>query len=280
MSDITAAPTAPSLSGEGQLATKSSDESWLPGPKPPSESWSRKKFYTVLFFVLVLHVALIALFGTKRPVRPRAVTNVPHLQLANSANEMITLNDPTLFARPNSHDIVSAFWRRITPPQQPNFDYTEPLRYLPPNSTTFGATLHQFVQNSRPSTFALNFKPEPKSTLPSPPFDLGMPQKTTMEISGDLARRRLLNPIAPPTFVRNDVIAPTVVQALVDSAGNVFSAVVLKNNTSTETDNAADQQALHLVRNLRFVPGPNSTFGQITFTWHTVPTNAVPVSVP
>jgi TonB family protein len=57
------------------------------------------------------------------------------------------------------------------------------------------------------------------------------------------------------------------VQALVDTAGNVASAVVVEPNAAPE----ADQLALQLVRNLRFAPAAHLTFGEITFTWHTVP---------
>ena len=72
---------------------------------------------------------------------------------------------------------------------------------------------------------------------------------------------------ALPSLPRNDVIGPSTVQVLVDTAGNLASAVVVAPNADAE----ADQLALQLVRNLRFAPAPRLTFGEITFTWHTVP---------
>jgi TonB family protein len=250
-------------------------EAWLPGPKPPSEGWTTKKFFFILAFVLVFHLALIFLFGTKKQIMPRVVTNVPHLLLADRGNELIALGDPTLFARPNAHDVVSAFWRRVPEVPQPNFDWTEPPRYLRP-PVSFGAAFRDFVRNSQGAEFLLNLKPEPRAIPSLVPLNGAMPQATAMEMSDSLVARRLLNSIELPSLPRSDVVAPTTVQAVVDTAGNVWSTVVLKSSV----DNDADQQALRLARKLRFAPAPRLTFGEITFTWHTVPTNAVPITVP
>ena len=66
------------------------------------------------------------------------------------------------------------------------------------------------------------------------------------------------------------MIAPSKVQALVNTDGNVASAVLLESSSLAD----ADQRALQLVRNLRFAPASRLMFGEIIFTWHTVPTNA------
>jgi hypothetical protein len=250
---------------------------WLPGPKPPSEGWSRRKFLSVLAFVFAFHVALIVLFGTKKPIVPFAVTNVPHLELANNANELIALNDPTLFARPNAHDLVTAFWRHTKPLASPKFNWTEPPRYLPYEPEGVGAAVHELVQRGRSAALPLNLKPEPQSIVPPISFARTMPQATIMQISGQLAQRRLLNPIPWPSWPRNDVIAPSQVQALVDTGGFVWSVVLLPGK---DTDKEADQLALQLVRKLHFAPGPGLTLGEITFAWHTVPTNDVPPHAP
>jgi TonB family protein len=254
-------PAGPSSPGDG----------WLAEPKPPGEGWTQQKFFLVLAFVFAFHVALIFLFGTKKPIIPRALTNVPHLQLADNADEFIGLGDPTLFARPNAHDLVTAYWRRTPAVKPPNFDWTEPPLYLPPAPENFGAAFRAFVQNNTSAKFSLDFKPEPKLTAPELALDDAMPQATTMHISGELGQR-LLNPVELPSLPRNDVVAPSKVQALVDTAGNVASAVVIEPNADTD----ADQRALQLARRLRFAPAPHLTFGDITFNWHTVPANAVP----
>jgi len=258
----------------------SQTEGWLEGPLPPREGWTTRKFIFLICFVFVFHVALVVLFGTKKQSIPRPVGNIPHLQLADGGNELIALGDPTLFARPNLHDVVTEYWRHVTPPTPPNFNWTEDPRYLLPAPVNFGATFEGFIQSTKPGEYPLNFKSEPKLVIPPAPADNSLPLATTMRISGDLVHRRLLSTIELPALPRNDVVAPSTIQALVDQAGNVASAVVLKSAMDNTRDTDADQAAAQLVRNLRFAPAPALMFGQITIVWHTVPTNAVPATTP
>jgi TonB family protein len=251
-------------------------ESWLAGPKRPREGWTNRKFVLVLLVVLALHTALIFLFATKKPLLPRPVTNVPHLQLADDANEFIALGDPTLFARPNAHDPVTAFWRRVPPVPRPNSHRPDPPRYLPVAAEYFGAAFTDFMRGRRPPEFALDFKPAPELAPPDFAWDNPVPTATAMEITGELAGRALLATNALPSLPLNDVIPPSKIRALVSPEGNVDDAVVLESNPY----NAADQLALRLTRHLRFAPAPRLTFGEIIFTWHTVPTNTVPASLP
>jgi hypothetical protein len=251
-------------------------EGWLAGPKPPSEGWTQNKFFFVLILVLALHVALIFLLSSKKHIVPRAVTNIPHLQLADSANELIELSDPTLFARPNAHDLVTAFWRHIPAVSQPNFTWTEDPRYLPPAPQDFGVGLREYVRNSEATEFPLNFKPQPKLVTPDVAYNAPVPQTTTMQISGELAQRRLLNTIELPSPPYNDVIDASKVQVLVDTTGNVFSSVLLESCGVSDID----QRAVQLAGTLRFAPAPQLMLGEITFTWHTVPTNTVPATAP
>lgn len=253
---------------------------WLPGPKPPEEGWSQRKFFSVLAFVLALHLALIFLFATKKPIVPRAPADVPRLQLVDDGNQIIALGDPTLFARPNPHDLVSAFWRQMLPAPQPGFSWSnwaeaDPPRYLHLSAGDLGAALHAFLTNSAPAGLSLNLATHPVPlNLPTPP-ESPLPQATTLQIWGELAGR-LLNAISLPVLARNDVIAPSTVRVVANPDGTVFSAVVLKPTA----DAAADQLAIQLAYKLRFKPAPQLTFGEITFVWHTVPTNGVPDSLP
>jgi TonB family protein len=250
-----------------------SGASWLPGPKPPDEGWTQKKFYLVLGAVLAFHLALIFAFGAKNQIVPRSVAQVPHLQLTDGRDEFIALGDPTLFARPNAHDAVTAFWRRAPVVTQPDFSWNEAPHYLPPTPGDFGAGLGEYVRSREAVEFPLNFKPEPKLDEPAATFAAVLPQATTGKITGDLAQRQLLTTDklhTLPSLPRNDVIAPTKVQALVDLTGNVASVVVLESSG----DSAADQLAVQLARNLRFAPTTSLTFGEITFTWHTVPASS------
>jgi TonB family protein len=240
---------------------------WPVGPKPPGAGWSNRKFLAALGLVLAFHVALIFLFGARKPIVPRPLGPIPHLRLADPANEFIALGNPTLFALPNPHDVVSAFWRRLPPRPPGEYTWTENPRYLPPPSADLGASFRAFVASRGPVELPLDFKPEPSVIEPSMADGNTMPRATTDQISGGLAGRPVRHAAALPLLPRNDVIAPTTVQALVDVSGRVVSAVVLK----TSGDHDADQLAAQLAREFRFAPAPRMTFGDLQFNWHTVP---------
>jgi len=246
-----------------------------PALPPPSqrESWTRNKFIFFVAFAFAVHLVLLFVFGTKKQALPRAVERVPHLQLADRADAFIAFSDPTLFARPNAHDLVTAFWRRSPAVAQPDFDWTEAPRYLPPVPQNFGALFREFLRVSQPAEFALSLKPEPRLTAPVAADD-AMPRTTTMRITGELAQRRLLTSVALPSLPWNDVIAGSKVQVLVDTAGNVASVVLLPPDSELEAAGSAeigDSNALAIARSLRFAPAPRLMFGEVIFNWHTVP---------
>jgi len=237
-------------------------------PPKSSAGWRDRKFILLVALALVAHVALIFVFGTKKGIVPRGVGKVPHLQLVDSAGEFIQLDDPTLFALPNAHDFVSAFWRRPPAVAQPDFMAAPPPFFLAAPTNKFGMAFRDFMRANPPRPLPMDFNPEPELTLPEVAFDSAVPQTTTAEITGELARRPLLTPLTNLPAIRvNDVIAPSKVQVLVDEAGNGASVVVLESSGLPE----ADQRALRLARNLRFAPAPALTFGEITFRWHTLP---------
>jgi len=251
-------------------------EGWLAAPRS-AEGWSRNKFVFFIAIAFALHVALIFIFGTKKQIVPRAAAgaaaNVPHLRLVANTDPLIALGDPTLFARPSAHDLAAAFWRRPAIVPLPNFNWTEAPRYLAAPEDLGGA-LRQFLRANPPPVFSLNLKPAPKLIEPAGGIAEAMPQMTTMQVSGALARRKLLTPFEPPTLALNGVLAPSHAQVLVDAAGNVFSAVLLPPDgamADASRSDKADAAALTFVQSLRFAPAPQPTFGEITFRWHTVP---------
>jgi TonB family protein len=257
MTDLTENTALPKPSGEGVLA----------GPPPLREAWTQKKFTVILVVTLVLHMGAIMLLETTKTNVPRLATAVPHLRMVDNTNELIALSDPSLFARPNAHELVTTYWRRLEPPKQPNFNWIEAPGYLPPTNADFGGFYSNFVEHLQAGELTLNFKPEPKTIIPNVILEDDLPPVTTMQISGELAGRRLLTSLELPSLPVNDVLQPSRVQALVDTFGNIASAIILQPTT----DSAADQRALQLVRTLRFAPAPHLMFGGITFTWHTVP---------
>lgn len=241
---------------------------WLPVPQPLEQSWSRRKFQWMFLLVLGSQVLLVGLLGTKTRLQPRALTQVPHLQLVSPDSEWIGLGDPTLFARPNAHDVASAYWRQVPGRPLPQFAWPAPAGNLGSAAAELGGKFRDQLELQRPAEAPRPIKPEPLAA--PPPVDwTAAPAQTTWQITGDLARRPLLGGATTPwpALAAAEVLGPSTVQVLVDQAGNLASAVIVHPNSNA----AADQEAMKLVRNLRFAPGPNLTFGEITFYWHTLP---------
>ncbi len=246
----------------------------LPAEPPAADGeTSRKKFILLIAFALATHVALIFLFGTKKQMAARPVTNVPQLQLGNAADELLELNNPALFALPNPRDFSAAVWQHSPTIAQPAFRHAEAPRYLE-QPGNLGAAFAQFMQTNRFGNFALNFKPAPQFAEPVAGVEPALPKNSTLEISGALAQRKLLASPALPSLPLNDIIAPSKIQVLVNPAGTVSSAVLLAGDNLFETagrTDSGDTNAVRLARQLKFARAPQPTFGEIIFHWHTVP---------
>jgi hypothetical protein len=261
---------APADSLEG---TKIQNEGWRAEPRP-RKGWSRKRAIFSVAAVIAAQVAFIFVFGEKKIKPSRTVSNVPQLQLADSSSELVALDDPALFALPHANDFASAVWLKMPAVRQPSFRWTESPHWLPLAAENLGATFARFMATNLFADFQINFKPESQFAGPLSPVESALPKNSTAQISGDLAQRRLLRPLDLPSLPYNDVIAPSIVQVLVDAAGDVVSAVLLPSENSFEAAgrlDIADQHALELARAARFAPAPRLTVGKIIFNWHTVP---------
>lgn len=243
------------------------------GPKP-GEGWTPRRWWTLVALVFAAHVALIFAFGAKKPVTPRAVTNVPQLQLADNAADWVALDDPTLFVLPNARDFSSAVWLQMPLVKHPAFHWKEPPRWLPLAAENLGATFSRFMQTNQFAQNAFDFKPAAELTEPDLPLEPMLPQTTTLQIAGGLAARPLLTPTRLPSLPLDDVAAPSRVQVLVDETGKVVSAILLPSDNIMEAAGRAetgDARALDLARTLRFAPAARMTFGELIFNWRTVP---------
>ena len=258
----------------GFAGSKPPGEGWPAEPKR-SEGWSRRRWLTLIALVFAAQVGLIFALGERHFAPPRAVANVPQLTLANDSDELLALDDPTLFALPHANDVASARQQTLNAPQ-PSFRWIEPPGQLPLAAENLGAMFNRFMQTNQFAAQTNNFKPEPKLSEPVLPLQPVFADASTLQIEGDLAQRRLLNEteIHLPSLTFNDVLAPSKVQALVDMEGNVFSAVLLPSENPIETLGRADKgdtNALAIARSLRFAPSSRLTFGELIFNWHIVP---------
>ena len=237
-------------------------------PEPlPAAGWGWNKFGAVIVLAFAAHLAFVFLLGTKKPVAPRAVRNVPVFQLTEPGSDLIRLTDPTLFALPHPEDYLAAAESLLPAVLTNVFGYTEPPAFLMPDPAAWGAAFNAFMQTKRSEAFRPSFKPEPQLVMPRLAMESAMPQHSTWRMAGQITGRRILNLHNAPTLTLNDVIGPSHVQLLVDQDGNVASAVLLESSGY----DAADQQALDLARTLRFAPADRIMFGRLIFNWHTVP---------
>ena len=245
-------------------------------PPPRGEGgWSLNRWLTLIALVFAAHAGLLFMFGARKPAVPRPATDFPRLQLADGANELLALNDPTLFALPHPRDFVTAVWSQPPVVTSPTNHWAEPTNWLSLSADELMAVFNQFMQTSQVAGVVLQSKPPVRFSTPPQSIEPALAQNSTMRIEGDLTQRRLLTPMADlPQWPFADVIAPSRVQVLVDEAGDVVSALLLPSENNLEAlshYDAADQYALELARAARFTPAPHLTVGQMIFTWRTVP---------
>lgn len=255
-------------------AVTPSDENRFAAPDPANLNWPWRKIFFLVVLAVVAHVALIKFFGTHKQIVPRPVANVPHLQLANEADQFIALANPTLFALPNPRDFASVIWLKVPAVTPPSFRWNEPPQWLPLDTGNPGAAFQQFLPSPGVPEIQLNVKPPPELSVPSVSLGGALPQSSTLKIIGELAQRVLLNPVVLPSLPYNNVIPPSKIQVLVSPTGTVISAILLPLTDSLEAVercDPADQRALELARRLRFAPARQLAFGEIIFQWHTVP---------
>lgn len=239
---------------------------------PRGGQWPLSRWLFLIVLVLAVHLALIFIFGARRPVTPRSVTDVPSLELAAGTSEWLLLNNPTLFALPSTESFAWQAWLQPTRVGFRPLEWTEKPRYLPLATGELGVVFNQFMATNRFVAFKFELKPPPPFTVPLVPQPPRFAEASTLHLDGDIARRPLLTPVKLPSCTNADIIAPSIVQVLVNAAGEVVSAVLLTPHNSSEVRDAeADERALELARAARFAPGPEVTFGRLIFKWCTVP---------
>jgi hypothetical protein len=242
-------------------------------------AWTARRWWTLVVLVFLVQIALVVALGAKKLDPARIVAGVPFLRLVAATNELIALNDPTLFALPQNRDFAAAI--RNQPPADPSRTHPlsrwpEPSGELPFTTGRMGNDFVRFMQTNQFADWSLDFKPRPPAPPPVPPPSPLPPRPSSLRLRGELAQRVLLapSPLVLTNWPSADVVAPSKVQVLVTPAGQVFSAVLLPPDYGLETDlhdERADQLALTLARAARFAPADHATVGQMIFNWQTVP---------
>lgn len=238
------------------------------------ESWSRLRWGCYVLLAFAAHVGLIFIFGSRKPVTPRAVVNAPRFQLASRHNEMLALADPTLFALPHARGFAAAAWEQLPRIEFVPFRWTEPPQVLALPSAHLGSAFIHFAET--------NVVPPPiLETLPPPQPSFGttsgrltsLRQYSRLMRGGDLAQRDWLTPPGAIAVLAGK--RPPDKQRRAGGGGRGrpgFSAVLLPPGSGSKP---ADQSALDLARAARFSPLPENhaspTLGFLIFEWHTAP---------
>jgi hypothetical protein len=269
MNDWRADSPAPGLAGPAPAAPEAP-----PGREPSGKGWPLSRWLILIGLVFAVHVGLLYMFGARKPIVARAVADAPALKLADSSDEFLALNDPTLFALPHRGDFVTAIGSQVPATTRPSFRWTEAPRWLPVSAGQLMTVFSRFMETNPVTGLRLQLKPPVRLSTPSQPIEPALAQASTMRMEGELTQRRLLTPMTLPSWPYANVIAPSKVQLLVNEAGSVIAANILPSDNNLEALNRydeADKRALELARAARFTPAPRLTIGRMIFTWHTVP---------
>jgi hypothetical protein len=240
----------------------------------------RPGLWLAVALVFASQVSVVFWLGNPPASAPGQRTAAPMIHLAGKDwQELLSLEDPTLFVLPHRNNFSGAVWVKNTPQPFEPTNTPEPPRPLPLLPEQLGATFAVFMETNPPPRFQTEMGLQSgdlnaSHTVSARPI----PVPSMLRVEGDLAKRRLLTPFRLPTQTNSDVLNNTIVQVFVDALGNVFSAIVVAGSGNADVDAAA---LTNFARNARFepikaaAPGtrlPNTvTFGKLIFEWQTVP---------
>ncbi len=229
--------------------------------------WPRARWVAVVLAVIVFQGVLLFL-------APRALqgvrTRYPHEPTVSfvqfsAPSEWLGLQDTSLFTSANPRGFSGPAWIVETPRT-----YVPPDSLSPPSFLTF-SELSSEEEDAEPTFAALPHTrslPEPTSVMASIGSSASEP-RSRLEIE-DLAGRRVVSAPPIPIQYATDALRPTVMKALVDSDGSVFSCRIIENSGSKIADNSA----IDLTRKLRFSPAESvrqrdslSTI-KVIFNWY------------
>ena len=238
-----------------------------------TQGWSRQRWWLTILSVLLLQAALVVLLENPSPDQPRPPVRPPAIHLRESISLIpLAVNDPTLFVLPHREGFSGGAW--LNQMFAPNFspaDWTEPLRWLKLSADNLGGNFREFLAANAAPEFQTIPSVEPAFTTPRLFAMPEPPAQSVFQIDGNLAHRRLLAPPELRAWTNADLLTNSVVQLLVNAAGNPVSTVLLSGSGSTE----ADQFALAFARAAQFEPSAaaaeNLTIGTMIFRWTTLP---------
>jgi len=242
-------------------------------------SWRIGRWGALITLVFTVQLGLIYELGKPHPLPPPATDLPPSLSLfAPGTADVLALNDPTLFALPNRENFSGPAWLSIQEPEPPVI--TEAAPWLALAQDQLGAELQNYLATNRPTDAPLFEKSDFRFKQPPVPNIQPLTTTSTLRLTGELARRRLLKPPSLPSWPSADVLTNTVVEVLVTADGKPLPPVLYVPASGSAE---ADRYAMREVRGARFEPllvtNPADPLaglmrGQFVFEWQTVPLTA------
>jgi TonB family protein len=234
----------------------------------------------------IVQAGLILLFGGREHRPARMVPAPGYFRLLGSPLTEDQLFktffaiDPTVFPLPSLHGFSERAWLRLPARHFEAPGETEPPAWLTLDAARLGTDFPPLNRAKSALPFVLTDQRGAEAEA-WPVFLAPEPARTQslLEIQGDLAGRQLNAPAGMRAWPSAELLAKSVVQIAVDSAGQVVAARLLARSGSVEADN----NALDKARRLRFrpVPSPTPVWGKAVFEWQTAaPANAGPVGAP
>lgn len=247
------------------------------------QRWSPRRWAVSIVAAFALQAVLLIYFSRYPSDEPPAIPLRTALHLAAepwSSQQLAllqTYRDPTLFALPNVHSFSGAGWLKFRPMEHHFLDWHEPPPWLELSGDDLGETFHQYIDQSASAPLRIADKPLPPragTELLVP--NLSLPDESTLRLEGDLAGRTVLDVPRLRSWHYSDILSNTVIRAVADEGGRIFSVTMTQSSGLPE----ADLYALRLAQTARLAPRESEaappkvrgmTWGRMVFQWHTLP---------
>jgi hypothetical protein len=240
----------------------------------PREGWTFLRWAIFAAIIFAAQLAVFLLLGRTATVAKTNFRSAPALIVQQPSQEVLDLENPTLFALANPRGFSGKAWLQVAPMKYERSDWSEPERWLELSTDELGSALRQLIETNGSLSF-LAQKVEPRNALPRfHVFDFTN-EISTFHINGALSQRNLLNPFDLPSWQRPELLTNSVVEVTVNAPGFVNTATLL----ASSGDKKADDLAISLSKRARFEPFPlskrkidplNILSGQIIFEWQTM----------
>lgn len=260
--------------GVETIATRNGEEPELSVAIAEAHPWSRRRWAWAVAFILGVHVLLISYFSDKlafssvsnQETALRTVRLVSEKSVRERFSEVLMLTDPTLFVLAHPNGFSGVAWS-----QAASIPYSLSVKVEPPLTWSNAPAALGMEFAKRIDAPSMPGMAAALRDLPSPPR-IAPPEvpgtiETSVQITGDLARRRVLRmpelaPIDPGLLTSNCVI-----HVVVDSGGDMISAVVWPPTSG----DVLTARAIEFAKAMRFAPEDSTdrdvTTGQILLQW-------------